>query len=506
MAQSAPVMLETRANAAAASVARTATALILTAVVTVAVFLPTRHNGFLEAGFDDQLITDDPDIPHLDAARAWSLATSFRHANYVPLTMLSFQLQYPLSGFRPAHYHLVNIFLHAATAVLLWLFLRPLVRSVWLATLAALIFAVHPMQLEAVSLAIQRKTLLSGLLLFVALIAYQRWRAHRSRVAYGVSLLAFVSAAAAKPTVVTLPLVLLLYDAVFVGGRPRLLDKLPYFAVAGIFSLAATAASHAVGAIYPPHGGSWVGHVLVAARAMADCCAALVLPVALSPVYYYRAGTQYGPLNVLALAALVLLVGLVTARRRQYPWAFFCVWWFALTILPQSNVFPLAQLRPDRYAYLSLVGFALGVAVALDHLARRLPRRWRFTSPLGGALYVALLATLTANSIAVWRDDVSAWQRVVARNAWCAVAHMMLGRVYDARGDVAHAEHAYLDATRVQPSVAEPYLHLARLYAAHGGPDRARDAAQRFLDRAPDHPARAEMSRLLGTEAISTTQ
>jgi tetratricopeptide (TPR) repeat protein len=481
------------------NLARTALPLLLVAAVSVAVLLPTRHNGFLEAGFDDQLITDDPHLRQLDAAHAWAVATSFRHANYVPLTMLTFQLQYPLSGLRAADYHLVNVLLHAATAVLVWIFLRPLVPSAWAATLAALIFAVHPMQLEAVTLAIQRKTLLSALFSLASLIAYQRWCARRRRAAYLVALLAFGAAAAAKPTAVTLPLVLLLYDAVFGGGRPRLLDKLPFFAMALAFSLAATAASQAVGAIYPPHGGTWLGHALVAARALADCVAALFVPVALSPIYYYRGGTQYDVLNWLALAALVLLLGLVTARRRHHPWPFFCVWWFALTILPQSNVFPLAQLRPDRYVYLSLVGFALGMAVALDHLAQRLPGRWRVMAPLAGAVYVGVLATLTVRAIPVWRDDVSAWQRVVERNPWCAVAHMMLGRVHDTRGEVALAERAYLEAIRVQPHVAEPYLHLARLYAARGVGDRARDAAQRFLDRAPNDPARIEMARLLAS-------
>src|SRR5262249_18295001 len=151
-------------------------------------------------------------------------------------------------------------------------------------------------------------------------------------------LVVFAAAAAAKPTVVTLPLILLLYDYVFVGGRPRLLDKLPFFVVAAAFAWAAMAASRDVGAIYPPHSGTWLGHALVAARAAMDCGAALFVPLRLSPVYYYRPGTQYDALNVLALCGVVLLFSLVTIRRRQFPWSFFCLWWFALTILPQSNV------------------------------------------------------------------------------------------------------------------------------------------------------------------------
>jgi len=491
-------MLEAKWDLGGSRRAQTALALLLVVVVSVLVFLPTRHNGFLQAGFDDQLILDDANVRQLDGAHLWSLATTFQHANYVPLTMLTFALQHPISGDAPADYHLINVLLHAAAAVLLWLFVRPLVRSDWVATLTALIFAVHPLQLEAVSLAIQRKTLLSTVLVLLSLVAYQRWCARRGRVAYVVSLLAFTAAAAAKPTVVTLPLLLLLYDYVFVGDRLRLLDKLPFFAVAAAFSLAAIAASRAVGAIYPPHSGTWLGHALVVARAMADGAVSLALPFSLSPIYYYRAGTQYDPLNLLALVAIVLLVGWVTVRRRQYPWAFFCVWWFILCILPQSNVFPLAQLRPDRYVYLSLAGFALAVAVALDHLNQRLPvgSRWRLAAPLSGALFVGMLAGVTIDSIPVWHDDVSAWQRVVERNPWCAMAHMMLGRVYDVGGDAPRAEQAYLAAIRVQPQVADPYLYLAKLYAAQGNREQAQQAARRFLERAPNRPEAEAMSHL----------
>lgn len=491
-------MLDTSWDWARVARLRSALALLLVAAVAVLVFLPTRHNGFLEAGFDDQLILDDANVHQLDGAHLWSLVTTFQHANYVPLTMLTFALQSPLSGDAPADYHLVNVLLHAATAVLLWLFVRPLVRSTWTATLTALLFAVHPLQLEAVSLAIQRKTLLSTFFALLALIAYQRWCARRGRLVYAAALLAFVAAAAAKPTVVTLPLLLLLYDHVFVGGRLRLLDKLPFFAVAEAFALAAVAASRAVGAIYPPHGGSWPAHVLVVARALADGTVSLLLPFSLSPIYYYRAGSQFDALNALALAAVVLLLGLVTLRRRRYPWAFFCVWWFILCLLPQSNIFPLAQLRPDRYVYLSLAGFALGVAVALDHLARRLPSGWpwHLAPPLGGALFAGMLASVTVASIPVWRDDASAWRRVVERNPWCAAAHMMLGRVYDVHGDAAGAEQAYLAAIRAQPQVADPYLHLARLYAALGERERAQQAARAFLARAPDRADAAALSHL----------
>ena len=105
----------------------TASALLLVVCAAVLAFLPTWHNGFLIAGFDDQLVLDDPHVRQLDAAHLWGLLTSFRHANYVPLTMLTFALQYPFAGLDPAPYHLVNILLHAANAALVWWLVRRLI-------------------------------------------------------------------------------------------------------------------------------------------------------------------------------------------------------------------------------------------------------------------------------------------------------------------------------------------------------------------------------------------
>ncbi len=481
----------------------TASALLLVVCAAVLAFLPTWHNGFLIAGFDDQLVLDDPHVRQLDAAHLWGLLTSFRHANYVPLTMLTFALQYPFAGLDPAPYHLVNILLHAANAALVWWLVRRLIGNPTVATVAALIFAVHPMQLEAVTLVIQRKTLLSSSFYLLAVLAWLHWRDGGARAAYAAALACAIAAAAAKPTAVTLPAALVLLDLVRTG-RTRVRDLLPFAAVALVFSWAATAASQAVGALIPPHDGSWLSHTLIVARSTADAVVALFLPLQLAPIYYYRAGSAVAPLNVLALLAGALLLGTVTVRARRDRWTAFCVWWFVVVLLPQSNLVPLAQLRPDRYFYLSIVGFALWVALRLDALCTALPaaRGWRVVPLAVAGAWLLLLGTISIRSAAVWRDDVTAWHRVVEHHPWSATAHMMLGRVHDVvRRDPRAAEHWYRAAIRVQPEKAEPYLHLARLYAQHGAHEPAAAAARQFLARDPAHPERAAAEALLAAPA-----
>jgi hypothetical protein len=127
--------------------------------------------------------------------------------------------------------------------------------SLGAATLAALLFALHPLQLEAVALAIQRKTVLSGALFFATLIAYQAWRRGGRRAHYAAAVGLFALAALAKPIVVTLPLLLWLYEYTFIDGRLRWRDKLPFLAIAAACAAAALAAHAEVDAVRSWHGG-----------------------------------------------------------------------------------------------------------------------------------------------------------------------------------------------------------------------------------------------------------
>lgn len=464
------------------------------AAVTMAVFLPTLDNGFLQLGFDDAIIVDTPELHRFSSDHLWRLATEFNHAHYVPVTLLSLALDHALWGLEPRGYHLTNVVLHALAAVLAFLFVLGILPRRE-AAVAALVFALHPLQVEAVSLAIQRKTILSGALFFLTLVLYQRWRRSGRRGLYLAAVVVFALAALAKPTVASLPLVLCLYEYVFVSRRIRLLEKAPFLAIGAGVSVAAIAAHAAVGANHGPHGGSLLVHVLMMSRAGAESIGSLLLPLNLSPVYYYPKDMGYAPLNFLALAGGLLAVGLVVTRWRQYPWLFFTAGWIVLVLLPQSNLMPLAQLRADRFLYLAVAGIGVAFAVAVRRLEAVCSARGALAARLSAALVLALLPFLSYRSLPVWRSDVTAWSRVVERHPWSVTAHTMLGRAYLSVGDVAGAERVLLESTRVNPSVAEPYVYLARLYLDHGARDHAARALHRLAEIAPGHPQLAELNR-----------
>jgi tetratricopeptide (TPR) repeat protein len=463
-------------------------------LVTLAVFYPVTRNGFLVLGFDDDaLILDNPVIREFSWPNLLALATQVTHAHYVPLTLLSLSVDYHFWGLNPCGYHFSNLLLHATAAVLFYLFLRPIVPSARVALLAAAIFAVHPLQMEAVSLAVQRKTVLAGVFWFLTLILYQRWRGTGGRGWYGLCLLSYLAAALAKPAVVSLPFVLLLYDDV-VRRCVALRPILPFFAIA-CFSAWMTRYAHAaVGANYPLHGGNLLTHLLMVSRVALENVDAAILPLRLSPVYYYPPGIVYRPVNFLALALILAVCLYVTAHRHHYRWSFFCLWWFALGLLPESNLVPLAWLRADRFLYFALPAFALWVACGWERLIEvTAHNRWRPLVWLLGPAAVALLGVVCYQSAAVWRDDVSAWTRVVERHSWCAAAHKMLGRAYYDKGDLVRAEGELTTALRLSDRLAETYLYLAKVWAQRGATGPARAYLQRFLDLEPGNPEGLEL-------------
>lgn len=470
-------------------------AVTLVAVATVVTFSSTLHNTFLPLGFDDGLILETPAIRTLTWDNLRSVMTEFNRVNYIPVTMLSFAAQYAVSGDAPFGYHLVNLVLHAVAAVLVFVFLSPIVPERRVAFTAALLFAVHPVQMATVAVAAERKTLLSGVFCLLTLIAYQQWKGTGGRRYYVAAIAAFLLGGLSKAMAVSMPPILLLYDFVFLGRPLRWLEKFPFCAIAVAVSCTALAGHAHEAALVPPHGGNLLTHTLIVSRANLEYVTSLFLPVGLAPVYYYPRSMIYDPLNLLAAALIVFVCIYVTVYRRYYPWSFFCLWWFVLMLLPESNVVPLAQLRADRYLYLPSVGFALWMAVELHRLPDSLALGRRVHLPLrwAGVTLAGALAVISYRSAGIWYNDVTAWTRVVERHPGSAVAHDMLGRAYLSQHDDVNAERALRQALRFERPPPEAYFYLAKLYAAHGLTAPATTNLHRYLELLPDDPQGREL-------------
>src|ERR1035438_3811804 len=208
--------------------------LLLTAVVLLA-YSPVTHNGFLNYD-DDTYITNNPHVRAglTRATLKWAF-TTYDEANWHPLTWLSHALDCQLFGLNPAGPHFVNVLLHAANAVLLFLLLQAATGFTWRSLFVAALFALHPVNVESVAWAAERKNVLSMFFFLLALHAYVWYTRRPALRRYMLIAFLFVLALLSKPQVITFPFLLLLLDywplgrfgAALLHGAPESTRTLP---------------------------------------------------------------------------------------------------------------------------------------------------------------------------------------------------------------------------------------------------------------------------------------
>ena len=383
------------------------------------------RNGFV-AFDDDRYVYENPMVAQglTPAGVRWALTTG-TEANWHPLTWLSHMADVDMHGLEPAGHHLTNLLLHAANAVLLFGVLRGLTGRFWPALLAAALWAVHPLRTESVVWISERKDVLSTFFGLLALGAYGR-AAPRGRLGWTVPF--FALSLMAKPTWVTLPMILLLLDAWPLGRWPAepwrklAAEKGPLFLLA--------AASCAVTFGVQRHGGTvlageWLpfgARLENAAVAYVQYLVALFRPLDLACFYPPQRGSPAAA--GWALAVLAALTAAAAAHARRRPWWLIGWLWFLGTLVPMIGLVQVGgQARADRYTLLPHVGLIValvwGLAEIWENLRRASAGR-RFAAalwimPVGVAVVaVGLLTELSRRQTATWRDSETLFRHAAA--------------------------------------------------------------------------------------------
>src|SRR3989440_5150298 len=428
-----------RARSRLAAVVLPERAIVLAIVLAVvAVFAVGLRNEFVR--WDDHTnFVDNPNFRGLGPLQlAWMFTTTLM-GHYIPLTWLTFGLDYVIWGMQPAGYHFTNLVLHAANAALFyWVSRRVLTAAVPAAgetalragaAVAALFFAVHPLRAESVAWATERRDVLSGLLFLTCVLTYLRAmnaEAPRRRRLLALSLAAFALAMLAKSIVMTLPLLLVVLDWYPLRRlRPLrwspqtlrvLLEKLPFVAV----GLGGAALSYwAVGHnefFTPMTKYPLPSRIAMALYSMVFYVSKTVLPIDLSPLYELPLRVDPLAPQFLGAAVAVALVSVtLVALAGRWPAGLAAYAWYAIVLAPVGGLVHAGhQLAHDRYSYLSCLPFALLVGGGVVWLigvhatgALRSPLFRASCAALG--VLLAGLGTLTWMQVQVWRDTESLW-------------------------------------------------------------------------------------------------
>jgi len=496
-------------------------------VVTALTFLPVLENDFLNWDDVSNLLTNS-NYRGLRWANLRWMFTTMLGGHYIPLTWMSFGLNYLLGGLNPLGYHLGNLLLHTANAGLFYVVARRLLAAAFRGdgattfprageragadvalsvggAFAAIIFGVHPLRVESVAWVTERRDVLCGLFYLVAALAYLRGVAGGARIEsrwWVASLSAFLLALLSKAAAMPLPAVLLLLDIYplgrvhAVGWRRLLVEKAPYLLLAAGAALVAVIAQSSAHALtgYQRYGaGARVGMTTYALMFYpwkflwaADLSPLYELPQTVDPL----AWRFLFPTLALAVVTLALV-----AARRRCPGALVAWVYSALLALPVTGAVVHAgvQLVSDRYTYLSGLGFAVLAGGALAWLLRQ---QGRFkASVVGAGVLVAVLvivgwAASSWRQSKIWHDSETLWRRTLELDPGCAICTINVGTALVAAPSsdaqrAPEAEALFRHALMLRPDLVFAYHGLGVALALQHRYDEAEAAFGEYIRREP---------------------
>jgi Tfp pilus assembly protein PilF len=469
-------------------------ACLLLAAAVLAVYWQIHAHEFVN--YDDlEYIVENPHVS--GGLSVENIAWAFRgvhSANWHPLTWISHMLDYELFGSDPAGHHMVGVFIHALNALFLFVTLRAMTGAFWRCLVVAALFALHPMRVESVAWAAERKDLLCGLFWILALLAYTFYAARPSIGRYLPVAAAFILGLLSKPMIVTLPALLLLLDywplRRSLPLRRLLLEKLPLLVLSALAGLITMTSQKSAGAFYAIPFGPRLAN---AALAYVGYIWKTILPVKLAifyphPVDLHEPG-DLGWIWMAAGAAILLAAAtlVVWLRRARYPWLLSGWLWYIGTLVPVLGIIQVGrQAMADRYSYLPLVGLYIAAVWTAAELAARRPvcgTVLRTAAPI----LLALLALISWTQAGHWRTSETLYVHALTVTRSNALAHYNLGTALLARGETEKARTHFEQAASIIPRFADAHANLAVCHFRLNDAVRAGEQLDRALRIEPDH-------------------
>jgi Tfp pilus assembly protein PilF len=440
---------------------------------------------------------------------AWAW-TATVEANWHPLTWISHMADVRMFGVNPRGHHAVSVAMHAFNVVLLFFVLRRATGKVMASAVVASLFAVHPLNVECVAWVAERKSLLSMLFLLLTFAAYGWYAKRRSVSRYVAVAPLFALGLSAKPMIVTLPLLLLMWDywplrrlasdsaAHSVTFVQLVIEKVPLFALSAVSSWITLYAQRAGGALGNTELLPLSQRV---ANALYSYCVYLgkgIWPTGLAVFYPHPEGSLAAWKVVAATLLLVAITALAWRCRERHRY-FLAGWlWYLVAMIPMIGVVQVGrQAMADRYAYLPFVGlFAIAVWGGAELFARL-----RLSSFAAGAITAALLivyASMAFLQINYWHSSVTLFSHALAVTSRNGIAEDNLGTALMEMGRPDLALPHFEAAAEFIPQLSTAHYNLGVLQQQQNHADAARREYELALQYSSDATEAAQTHSNLG--------
>jgi Flp pilus assembly protein TadD len=482
------------------------------------VFSPALQNEFVNWDDPVTLLENEHYRGFTWSHLRW-MFTTFHTGHYQPLSWVTFSLDYMLWGLDPFGYHLTNLILHSANSVLFYFVaLRLLVRAAPPArndlvlrlagSFGAFFFAIHPLRVESVAWATERRDVLSGFFLLLTVLCYLKAASPQARN-WGrwltASVIVYMLSLLSKASGMTLPLVLLALD-VYPLGRLRVdpekrfkvgtwrvwLEKIPFVFLALAAAIIALAAQKDYGALITTQRHDLSARIAQSFFGITFYLIKTILPTKLSPLYEIPIGADPFHWLFLTSAAIVVILTVVFfALRRWWP-AGIVAWICYLAML--APVLGIAQAGPqlvaDRYSYLSCLVWAALLAGALELCWRRWEREpaGKKIATLSGGLALVILFVLghfAWRQTQLWHDSELLWRHALAVSP-SGMAHFNLGTALASNGRIDEGIQHLREAVKLHPFFVDIRYNLGKLLSQRGELDEAGEHLRRAAELDPN--------------------
>ena len=489
------------------------------AIITFSVYQQVTTHHFIN--FDDEMyITQNPRIADgltLDNI-GWAFRTIY-FSNWHPLTWLSYFLDAQLFGVNAPAFLLVNVFIHIANTLLLFLFFNRTTKCLWRSAFLASLFALHPLHVESVAWASERKDVLCAFFGILTMGAYFSYAEAPSLSRYLRMLICFVLGLMAKPMLITLPFLLLLLDywplkRMNVSGLPQWIakafippekqtsespiafqkspvalikEKIPLFSIMAASACITVIAQQSRGAMAPlemiPIG-------FRAVNALVSYYTYLVRMFWPHPLsVFYPFPTEIPWWQIVTAGATLVIVSCLTlkyASRRPYMLVGWL--WYLGSLVPVIGLLQVGkQAMADRYTYIPLIGLFLMLVWLASDMAASKPPHKRVLCLLA-TVSLLVLVTLSVRQIGYWKDSYSLFKNTLETTSESATAHISFGTALARRGKLIEAAAHFKSAIRLEPYWAQPYNNLGLVISQQGRLDAALLCFQQALRLEPEDP------------------
>jgi len=459
-------------------------------------YFNSLRNNF--TNWDDAMIYDNSSIRNLSWEGVKKIFTLEKASNYQPIRMLSYAIDYHFWKLNPLGYHITNIFFYLLTCVMVFFTLQLLsqhlrekaegVSHLRVALFGSLLFAAHPVHVEAVTWMVARKEVLQGFFFFLAFYSYLKGRGEEGskKIFYLGGVLAFfLLAVLSKPSAVVFPGVIILYE--ITRGKERFIRFIRKhwvfmsvaLTVSGIFTFIMMKVMFEAGGIKSYRGDTLASNFLVCVYVFWQHIKLLTITINYSAAYSFFVSLPVFCLkNMILILITFSLFAISVLSFRRTKIIFFSLFFFIITLLPYLNIISISTLKADRYVFIASFSYVFILGIAFDRLYAYQHKKVSegFFKLLSVALFLFILAGysfMTIRQNTIWENSYTLWADAVEKNPESSTGNALMGVVYMELGMDRDAVKYLEKAVRLLPYDYQSRNNLGIVYGRLDEPEKA---------------------------------